>query len=46
MEILESKKIKKGDFYKNENLFKIDEMDANKILISIKELYGAKYMVN
>ena len=29
----DDKKTKKSDFYKNEKLFKIDGIDANKILI-------------
>ena len=34
------KKIKKSNFYKNKKLFKIDDIDANKMLVSKKELYG------
>ena len=36
------KKIKKSDFYKNEKVFHIDDIDVNKILVSKKELYGTK----
>ena len=34
-------KIKKSDFYnKNKKIFNIDDIDANKILVSKKEQYG------
>ena len=36
------KKINKSDFYKNEKVFHIDDIDVNKILVSKKELYGTK----
>ena len=36
----DDKKINKSNFYKNEKLFKIDDIDVNKILISKKEQYG------
>ena len=37
----DNKKIKKGDFYKkNKIIFNIDDIDVNKILVSIKEQYG------
>ena len=37
----DNKKIKKGDFYKkNKIIFNIDDVDVNKILVSIKEQYG------
>ena len=36
------KKIKKKFFYKNKKLFKINVIDANKILVSKKEPYGTK----
>ena len=32
--ILETKKIKKSDFYKNKKVIKIDDIDVNKILVS------------
>ena len=38
----EDKKIKKSEFYKNKNVFQIDDFDANKILDSKKEPYGTK----
>ena len=38
----EDKKIKKSDFYKNKKIKSIDDIDANKILISKKEPYGTK----
>ena len=34
------KKVKKSDFYKNKKVIKIDDIEANKILISKKEPYG------
>ena len=36
------KKINKSNFYRNKKLFKIDNIDVNKILISKKEPYGTK----
>ena len=30
----DNKKIKKTEFYKNKNIFNIDDIDANKILVS------------
>ena len=39
-------KIKKNNFYKNKNLFKIDNTDANKILVSRIEPYGKKSDLN
>ena len=38
----EDKKIKKSDFYKNKKVTYIDDVDANKILLSKEELYGTK----
>ena len=40
----EDKKIYKSNFYKKKKLFKIDDIDINKILVSIKESYGKKKM--
>ena len=34
--------IKKSDFYRNKKIFKINDIDVNKILISKKEPYGTK----
>ena len=34
------KKILKSDFYKNKNIFNINNFDVNKILVSKKEKYG------
>ena len=31
---------KKSDFYKNKKIFNVDDIDANKILVSKKEQYG------
>ena len=36
----EDKKIKKQDFHKNKKAFKIDDIDANKILVSKEEACG------
>ena len=36
------KKINKSNFYKNKKLFKIEDIDIYKILVSIKESYGTK----
>ena len=44
--ILETKKIKKSDFYKNKKVIKIDEIDVNKILVSKEESYGSKIYLN
>ena len=38
----EDKKINKNHFYKNKKLFKIEDIDINKILVSKKESYGKK----
>ena len=35
-----NKKINKSDFYNNKKIFKIDDIDVNKILVSKKEQYG------
>ena len=40
--IFDDKKINKSNIYKNKKLSKIDDIDANKILISIKEAYSKK----
>ena len=37
-----NKKINKSNFYKNKKIFKIDDIDVNKILVFKKESYGAK----
>ena len=36
-------KIGKSGFYKNKKLFKIEDIDVDKILVSKKESYGTKY---
>ena len=36
------KKIKKSDFYNNKKVFKIDDVNVNKILVSKKDLHGTK----
>ena len=38
--IFDDKEIKKSNFYKNKKLFKIDDIDVDKILVSKKEPYG------
>ena len=38
----DDKKINKSTFYKNEKLFNIPDLDANKILVSKKESYVTK----
>ena len=38
----EDKKIKKSSFYKNKKLFKLNDIDVNKILVSKKESYCTK----
>ena len=37
-----TKKIKKSEFYKNKEVFLIDDIDVNKILVSKKEPHGTK----
>ena len=39
---METKKSRKGNFYKNKKAFKIDDIDVNKILVSKEESYGKK----
>ena len=36
----EDKKINKSNFYKDKKLFKIEDININKILVSKKESYG------
>ena len=38
----QDKKIHSSNFYKNKKLFMIDDIDANKILVSKKGSYGTK----
>ena len=38
----DDKKINKSNFYKNKNLFKLNAIDVNKILVAKKESYSAK----
>ena len=40
--IFDDKKISKSNFYRNKELFDIDDIDANKILVSKREPYGKK----
>ena len=39
------KKVNRSNFYKNKELFKIDDVDVNKILVSKKESYGKKKFI-
>ena len=39
---METKKIKKSNFYKNKKVITIDYADVNKILVSKEESYGTK----
>ena len=43
--IFNYKKTNKSNFYKNKKLFKIDEIDFDKILVSKKESYGTKNLL-
>ena len=38
----DDKRILKSDFYKNKKVTSVDDADANKVLVSKKEQYGAK----
>ena len=38
----DNKNIKKSDFYKNKKLFRIEDIDVNKVFVSKKESYGTK----
>ena len=40
------KKINKSNFYKNKRLFKTDDIDVNKMLVSEKEPYDKKAHLN
>ena len=40
------KKISKSNFYKNKKLFKIDDINVDKILVPKKEPYGKKVHLN
>ena len=40
------KEIEKRNFYKNKKIFKIDDIDINKILVSKEEPYGKKIDLN
>ena len=39
-------KNKKYEFYKNRKVFQVDDIDANKIVVSKKEPYGTKMHLN
>ena len=38
------KKVNKSNFYKNKKLFKIEDIDADKMLVSKKESYSTKHL--
>ena len=38
----DDKKINKSSFYKNKELFSLNDIDVNKTLVSKKESYGTK----
>ena len=40
------KKINKSNFYKNKRLFKTDDIDVNKMLVSKKQPYDKKAHLN
>ena len=42
----DDKKINKSNLYKNKKIFKIDDIDNNKILVSKNESYGKKIHLN
>ena len=44
--IFNDKSINKSSFYKNKKLFKIDDIDVDKILVSKKESYDTKTHLN
>ena len=41
----EDKQIKKRSFYKNKKIFKVEDIDVNKILLSKKDPYGANKLI-
>ena len=43
---MKTKKINKGNFYKNKKLSNIHDLDVNKILVFKKESYGTKNSLN
>ena len=42
----DDKKIKKNEFYKNNKVTSIDDIDVNKILVSKEEPYGTRIHLN
>ena len=42
----DDKKISKSNFYKKKKIFNLNDIDANKILVSKKESYGTKNLLN
>ena len=41
----DGRKINKSNFFKNKKLFKIEDININKILVSKKESYTLKYFI-
>ena len=41
-----TKKIKRSSFYKNKKINNIEDIDVNNILVSKKEPYGTKILLN
>ena len=39
----DDKRINKSNFYKNKEIFKTDDLDVNKILVSKNESHGKKF---
>ena len=44
--IFDDKKINKSNFYKNKEIYNIDDIDVNKVLVSKKEFYDKKSQLN
>ena len=42
----DDKKINNSNFYKKKKIFKTDDLDVSKILVSTKEQYGKKIHLN
>ena len=42
----DDKKIKRSSFYKNKKINNIEDIDVNNILVSKKEPYGTKILLN
>ena len=44
--IFDDKKINKSNFYKNKKLFNVNDIEVDKILISKREPYGKKSLLD